>query len=175
MGYRYGVKNENGNYPDRLNIVKSLDNTAGFTVGGPIIKDKLFYFVNFEYQSDIDPGQTHLASTNSSWDANNHGQTNRPTVEDMEMMSDYLQTKYGYNPGRYQNYSVSTPDLKLLGRLDWNASDNDKINIRYSMVRNKYTSDPSNSNRPLTGAYSTNYGRATASSLTLSHITSSLL
>ena len=161
MGYRYGKKDAQGFYPDRLNLNKSLDNTAGFTVGGPIVKDKLFFFVNFEYQSDIDPGQSHVASTSEEWDANDHGQTNRPTEADMETMSNYLQTKYGYNPGRYQNYSVSTPDLKLLGRLDWNISDKDKFNIRYSLVRNKYTSDPSNSNRPLTGAYSTSYGRAT--------------
>lgn len=161
MGYRYGKKNEQGFYPDRLNINKSLDNTVGVSVGGPIVKDKLFYFVNFEYQSDIDPGQTHVASTDENWDANDHGQTNRPTVADMEMMSNYLQSKYGYNPGRYQNYSVSTPDMKLLGRLDWNINDNNKFNIRYSMVRNKYTSDPSNSNRPLSGAYNTTYGRAT--------------
>ena len=149
MGYRYGRKNEQGFYPDRLNINKSLDNTAGFSVGGPIVKDKLFFFVNFEYQSDIDPGQTHIASTSDSWNPKDHGQTNRPTEADMEMMSNYLHTKYGYNPGRYQNYSVSTPDLKLLGRLDWNINDKNKFNIRYSMVRNKYTSDPSNSISPL--------------------------
>ena len=149
MGYRYGRKNEQGFYPDRLNINKSLDNTAGFTVGGPIVKDKLFFFVNFEYQSDIDPGQTHVASANESWNPKDHGQTNRPTVADMEMMSNYLQSKYGYNPGRYQNYSVSTPDLKLLGRLDWNISDKDKFNIRYSLVKNKYSSSPSSSINPM--------------------------
>ncbi len=157
MGYRYGKKDKNGFYPDRLKLNKSLDNTAGFSVGGPIVKDKLFLFVNFEYQSDIDPGQSHIASTSDNWDPNNHGQVNRPTEADMEMMSSFLQEKYGYNPGRYQNYSVSTPDLKLLGRLDWNASDKDKFNIRYSLVRNKYSSDPSSSVNPLSGVYNRDY------------------
>ena len=161
MGYRYGKKDAQGFYPDRLNLNKSLDNTAGFTVGGPIVKDKLFFFVNFEYQSDIDPGQSHVASTSEEWDASDHGQTNRPTEADMEMMSNYLQTKYGYNPGRYQNYSVSTPDLKLLGRLDWNISDKDKFNIRYSLVKNKYSTAPSNSVNPIVpNPYNRNtYGR----------------
>ena len=161
MGYRYGKKNDQGFYPDRLKLNRSLDNTAGFSVGGPIVKDKLFFFVNFEYQSDIDPGQSHIASTDNNWDAANHGQTNRPTVADMEMMSNYLQTKYGYNPGRYQNYSVSTPDLKLLGRLDWNISDKDKFNIRYSLVKNKYSSSPSSSISPLSSSVydRNNYGR----------------
>ena len=161
MGYRYGKKDDQGFYPDRLKLNKSLDNTAGFSVGGPIVKDKLFFFVNFEYQSDIDPGQSHVASTDDNWNAANHGQTNRPTVDDMEMMSNYLQTKYGYNPGRYQNYSVSTPDLKLLGRLDWNISDKDKFNIRYSLVKNKYSSSPSSSINPLSSSVydRNNYGR----------------
>lgn len=160
MGYRYGKKDKNGYYPDRLNLERSLDNTAGFSVGGPIVKDKLFLFVNFEYQSDIKPGQSHVANTSGSWNANDHGQINRPTEADMEMMSNYLQEKYGYNPGRYQNYSVSTPDLKLLGRLDWNISDKDKFNIRYSLVRNKYTSSPSSSVNPLSGVYNRDdYGR----------------
>ena len=161
MGYRYGKKDKQGFYPDRLNLEKSLDNTAGFSVGGPIVKDKLFFFMNFEYQSDVKPGQSHVANTGDSWDATDHGQTNRPTEADMEMMSSYLQSKYGYNPGRYQNYSVSTPDLKLLGRLDWNAGANDKINIRYSLVRNKYSSDPSSSISPLASSVydRNNYGR----------------
>jgi len=58
MGTKYGVKDELGNFPERLKLSESLDNTVGVSVGGPILRDKLFYFVNFEYQSDIDPGQT---------------------------------------------------------------------------------------------------------------------
>jgi hypothetical protein len=61
MGTKYGVKDELGNFPERLKLSESLDNTVGVSVGGPILRDKLFYFVNFEYQSDIDPGQTHFA------------------------------------------------------------------------------------------------------------------
>ena len=161
MGSKYGKKDEFGNYPDRLKLTKSLDNTAGISVGGPIVKDKLFFFVNFEYQSDVDPGQTQFARENEDDDWGNGTQYNRPTVERMEMMQDYLKSKYGYDPGRYQNYSASTPDLKLIARLDWNAGANDKINIRYSLVKNKYSSAPSSSINPLSSSvYNRNtYGR----------------
>ncbi len=163
MGYRYGDKNDLGYYPDRLNIDKSLDNTAGFSVGGPIVKDKLFYFVNFEYQTDIKPGQTHVASTSDEWNPKDHGQTNRPTVAMMDSIKNYLMNTYNYDPGRYQNYSSSTPDFKVLARLDWNINKNNKFNIRYSLVKNKYSSAPSSSINPLSGStYNRDdYGRTT--------------
>jgi len=161
IGTKYGVKDELGNYPERLKLSSSLDNTAGISVGGPIVKDKLFFFVNFEYQSDVDPGQTHFARVSEDDIYGGGTQYNRPTVASMEMMSDFLKTTYGYDPGRYQNYSASTPDYKLLARVDWNISDKDKFNIRYSLVKNKYSSDPSSSINPLSSSvYNRNtYGR----------------
>ena len=161
IGSKYGKKDELGNYPDRLKLTKSLDNTVGISVGGPIVKNKLFFFVNFEYQSDVDPGQTQFARENEGDDWGGGTQYSRPTVERMEMMKDYLMTKYNYNPGRYQNYSASTPDLKLIARLDWNIGDKDKVNVRYSLVKNKYSSAPSSSINPLSSSvYNRNtYGR----------------
>ena len=161
IGSKYGKKDELGNFPDRLKLNSSLDNTVGISVGGPIVKDKLFFFVNFEYQSDVDPGQTQFARENEQADWGGGTQYNRPTVEKMDEIKDYLMTKYNYNPGRYQNYSASTPDFKLLARLDWNAGANDKINIRYSLVKNKYSTSPSSSINPLSSSvYNRNtYGR----------------
>ena len=161
IGSKYGKKDELGNYPDRLKLAKSLDNTVGISVGGPIVKNKLFFFVNFEYQSDVDPGQTQFAREDEEDTWGGGSQYNRPTVARMEMMKDYLMTKYNYNPGRYQNYSASTPDLKLIARLDWNIGDKDKINVRYSLVKNKYSSAPSSSINPLSSSvYNRNtYGR----------------
>jgi len=161
IGTKYGKKDEFGNFPENLKLSKSLDNTAGISVGGPIVKDKLFLFVNFEYQSDVDPGQTSFARESEDDVYGGGTQYNRPTVEKMEEISNYLQTTYNYNPGRYQNYSASTPDYKLLARLDWNAGANDKINLRYSLVKNKYSTAPSSSINPLSSSvYNRNtYGR----------------
>ena len=161
IGTKFGKKDAFGNYPDRLSLSKSLDNTVGVSVGGPIVKDKLFFFVNFEYQSDVDPGQTHFARESEEDEWGGSTQYSRPTVERMEMMKNYLMETYGYDPGRYQNYSASTPDLKLLARLDWNITDKDKFNIRYSLVKNKYSSNPSNSVNPIVpNPYNRNsYGR----------------
>ena len=161
IGTKYGVKDELGNYPDRLKLSQALNNTAGISVGGPIVRDKLFFFVNFEYESDVDPGQSHFARETEDDVYGGGTQYNRPTVAKMDEISNYLQTKYNYNPGRYQNYSASTPDYKLLARLDWNISDKDKFNIRYSLVKNKFSSSPSSSINPLSSSvYNRNtYGR----------------
>ena len=132
----------------------TLGNTIGVSVGGPIIKNKLFYFVNFEYDMDVTAGSNKVASqgsgrTGDGWTWEKGGATARPTQAFMDEVKTYLDQKYGYNPGRYQDYSLSTPDWKLMARLDWNINDNNKLNIRYSQTMNKYSSNPSDSVNPL--------------------------
>ena len=161
IGTKFGKKDALGNYPDKLKLSESLDNTIGVSVGGPIVKNKLFFFVNFEYQSDKDPGQTRLARLNEDMEYGGTTQYNRPTVDMMETIQNYLNETYHYSPGRFQNYSMSTPDLKLLARVDWNINDNNKLNVRYSLVKNKYSTVPSSSISPLpSSVYNKNsYGR----------------
>ncbi|MCR5014848.1 MAG: carboxypeptidase regulatory-like domain-containing protein, partial [Bacteroidales bacterium] len=161
-GSLYGTKNEQGIFPERLKINKSLENTIGFSVGGPIMKNKLFYFINFEYQSDIDNGQSRFAraSATSEWGSNT--QYNRPTVTMMDSIRQYLQHTYGYDPGAYQDYSFSTPDYKMLARLDWNINKDNRLTLRYSNTRHQFFSQPSNSITPLSSSllYNKNsYGR----------------
>lgn len=148
-----------------LTLSKSLDNTVGFNIGGPIIKNKLFFFVNFEYNRNVTPGQTRLAYDGSQgpWtsDIGNSTQFNRPTKEFMEEVRTYLKDKYGYDPGRYADYSIDIPNYKLMARVDWNINKDNKFNLRYSMTKNKYSSSPSSSINPMkSNIYNRNtYGR----------------
>lgn len=161
IGTKYGKKDEFGNYPDRLQLSESLNNTIGFSVGGSIIKNKLFYFVNFEYESDVDPGQTSFARESEDQEWGSGTQYNRPTVGMMNEIKGFLMDNYNYDPGRFQNYSASTPDYKLLARIDWNINNNHRFNIRYTQTKNKYSSSPSSSISPLSNSvYNRNdYGR----------------
>lgn len=129
----------------QISSSRSLDNTTGVTLGGPIIKDKLFFFLNAEYTPETTPGNSYVASA----DGTISGNTARPTEAFMNEVSNWLQTNLNYNPGRYQNYSVATPDWKIMGRIDWNINENHKLNARFSHTVNAYSSAPSSSTSPL--------------------------
>jgi hypothetical protein len=148
LGKKYGDKDSTNNY-QKLNLSETLKNTVGINIGGPIIKDKLFYFVNFEYETDIATGQTRLARENEDQEWGSENQYNRPTVSQMDEIRNYLMENFnGYDPGRYQNYSTNTPDYKLLARIDWNINKDHKLNVRFTQTSNKYSSDPSSSISP---------------------------
>ena len=132
-----------------LNRLQSHSTTWGVSFGGPIIKDKLFFFANGEYQSNISAGPSGTARVNASdeWSPSS-GTVHRPLQSDMDNMLSFLNKTYGYNPGRYQGYSLDTPSYKFLARIDWNINENNKLNIRFSKSHDKDSSNPSSSTTP---------------------------
>lgn len=142
-----------------LNVEKSQYYTYGTSLGGAIIKNKLFFFVNGEYEDNVSAGPTAIARTDAS-QVNFDDVVHRPfatTTTDasgrtwigMDNMSSYLMEKYNYNPGRYQNYSIKTPAYKVVARVDWNINDNHKLNVRFTRAHSKDNSGPSSSTSPL--------------------------
>jgi outer membrane receptor protein involved in Fe transport len=110
------------------------DKTYGARFGGPIIKNKLFFFVNVEQQKTTRPGQQQVAATTEGTFGNN---VSRPTATKLDQLKNHLISTYGYDPGVYQGYGFSAERLNLLGRLDWNISSKHKLNVRYSQVESK--------------------------------------
>jgi hypothetical protein len=119
----------------------------GFRLGGPIIKNKLFFFVNFEMEKNTIPGPPRVAATPDA-PADYTNNIARPTAADMDMMSTYLRETYGYETGPYQGYSFESPGKKFLARIDWNINKNHKFNIRYSYMASKDPANPSTSTSP---------------------------
>ena len=146
---------------EEVSVSESLNNTTGFTVGGPIIKNKLFFFANFEYSADVTPGSSYRVRDNESQAWGDGTSYLRPTKQFMDDVKDYLSKTYGYDPGRYDGYSLSTPDWKLMARVDWNINDNHKFNLRYSYTKNMNSNTPSSSVNPINpNPYDRNvYGR----------------
>src|SRR6218665_2164661 len=109
-------------------------NTVGFRLGAPIIKDKVFFFVNTEFTAQTPPGQTNVAATptNPYTGTNNVA---RPSAAQLDGISAYLKSKYEYETGGYQGYDLTSKNLRFLMRLDWNINKNHRFNIRYSSTK----------------------------------------
>ena len=143
-----GAKYDGG----ELKLQEEMSNTLGFSIGAPIVKDKLFIFTNFEYEWTETPGTSRLARESEDQEYGAGTQYNRPTVAQMEAIKSFLQQNFGYDPGRYQNYSVKIPNWKLMARVDWNINRNHALNVRFSTTRNKYSSSPSSTTATTTAA-----------------------
>lgn len=138
-----------------LTTSSTLNNVTGFTVGGPILKDKLFFFLNGEYVVDNQAGSTIQARTDEGQAYGGSTGYNRPTVAQMDEILRFLDDKFGYNPGRYQNYSLNSPDYKVLARIDWNINKDNVFNIRFSHTHTSVSEAPSSSMSPLGGTNTT--------------------
>ncbi len=140
-------QNENlrGDAVDREEITgaraKDQKTTYGFTLGGPIIKNKLFLFVNGE--------MTKTPTVVNRWrgsDPDNPADpdkyVSRTTTADLQTVSDFVRTKYGYNTGSYSNFPADENNYKILARLDWNINDKHHLALRYNYTKNRYWASP---------------------------------
>ena len=109
-------------------------NVYGATLGGPIIKNKLFFFVNGEYE--LQPGQVVNWRPSEDGVANTDLSLSRASTADMELVRQHLLDNYGYDPGSYTDYPANESNRKLLARIDWNINDNNKLSLRYNYTKN---------------------------------------
>ncbi len=115
----------------------------GVTLGGPIIKNKLFFFVNGEYE--IQPGQVVTWRPSDNGAANTDLMFSRTSTSDMERVKQHLIDNYGYDPGSYTDYPADESNRKLLARIDWNINNENKLSVRYNHTKNQAW-NPTNGN-----------------------------
>ncbi len=137
-----GVQNSEPN-PDE-------EKTWGFTLGGPIIKDKLFFFANVERtETENIPTYWHPDATGDGADQKTY--TSRTTVSDMEMISKFVMDKYGYDTGSATDYPGGIKNNKYLARIDWNITQNHHLAVRFNHTNNTKYSPPSATSRGVGG------------------------
>lgn len=139
-------RNENmrGNTVDGTEIAGARDRdrntTYGFTLGGPIIKNKLFFFVNAEYSQTPSVAVRWRASENGEGDASKY--LSYASVADMERVSSHVKDKYGYDTGSFTDFPSDESNAKILARLDWNINDANHLAVRYNYTNNTSWSGP---------------------------------
>ena len=119
---------------------KDRNTTYGFTLGGPIIKNKLFFFVNAEKSMIPTVVTRWQGSANGVADADNF--ISRTKLSDLEAVSKHVMSKYGYDTGSWTKFPANEDNTKILARIDWNISDKHKLALRYNYTLNNSWNTP---------------------------------
>lgn len=134
-GY-YLLRNENmaGKTPtnnediDREKLDPFTAKTTGLSLGGPIIENKLFFFVNAEVQNNETPQPFDFASYN--------GESSQADIDALVAKLNGM----GYNPGGYLNTTEQLKGQKFLARFDYNISSKHKLMFRHHYTKGESTS-----------------------------------
>ena len=113
------------------------------SIGGPIIRNKLFFFGNYENDGQTNPGTTFRASTGPADTGSN---VTRVLASDLDSLSRFLKNSFNYVTGPYQGYDFKTPSERFLARLDYNLNEHNKFNLRYTLLNSTTDVLVSNSN-----------------------------
>jgi hypothetical protein len=130
-------------------IAKASQKTYGFTLGGPIIKNKLFFFANFEKENSTSPGVAFYPTGGTGT-----GTQSATPVADLQKVSTYLKDKFGYETGAYDNFKAfEQRNTKALLKLDWNINDKHKLSVKYSYLNAFNDQQLNNNSTPNNAAY----------------------
>ncbi len=137
-----------------LTVPNANDKTAsvyGATVGGPIIKNKLFFFLSGEFEKETTPSNSWEPSTDGV--SNTAGKISRTKISDLQRVSDFVKSSFGYDAGKFQDFdNFESQNYKIMARLDWNISRNHKFTLRYNNVKSNNDVLTNASSGPSTGS-----------------------
>lgn len=129
------VRNESflGNTVRGNDVIANPDlkfNQSGFTVSGPLKRDKLFIFINGELERRDDPGTNFVANRDGTL---SFGES-RVSAAVLDQISARMRQVYGYETGPYDGFVHQTDNDKLLVKLDWNLNQNHNLTFRYNLL-----------------------------------------
>ncbi len=109
---------------EREKVAEFSNKIYGASLGGPIVKDKLFFFANVELQKEETP---------ILFNFDEYGGT--VTTTELDNLRSFLINTYGYDPGSYGSAADELDGLKLFGKLDFNLNENHKLTLRHSYTK----------------------------------------
>jgi outer membrane receptor protein involved in Fe transport len=118
-------------------------NLLGGWASGPIIKDRLFFFVSYEDDKATNPSTTFIPNTGGPTTGGNN---TRVLDSDLSAMQSFMSSKFNYNTGPYTGYSNLTPSTRSLYKIDLNINSRNKLSFRYNELKSSSDQLISNSN-----------------------------
>ncbi|HZE83760.1 MAG TPA: TonB-dependent receptor, partial [Puia sp.] len=105
----------------------------GASLGGAIIRNKLFFFINAERDIQTAPATSVIASdANHAPSGNTISQANADTLL---ALASFLKSKYNYDPGAFQGYSFQTNSYKVNARIDYNINSSNTLTLKYNYLK----------------------------------------
>ena len=117
-----------GGDAEREAVADFSQKTYGASIGGPIVKDKIHFFVNAEVQDDQTPTAFNFGTY--------RGDTDQAGLNSLR---DFVNNTYGYDPGQFLTATDELTGLKLFGKLDINLSQDQKLTIRHQYTKAENT------------------------------------
>jgi hypothetical protein len=128
----YRNQNLVGNKVNDVSLPKlNLSQTQfGFSLGGPIIKNKLFFFVNAEFDRRSDIGSPFIPAG-----AGRNGENvSRVEATDLASISSLLRNTFDYETGPYEGFEFKTNNQKGIAKIDWNINQNHSFSLTYNFL-----------------------------------------
>ncbi len=114
----YGRNTDSG-----TKLPKQSTQIYGISLGGPIVRNKLFFFVNGEFDYNSSPSSFYAGYSPLSI-----------TAEDAQKIADRYMALTGYDGGGYGHRNVVKKSGSLVARLDWNIDDRHNLTLRYNYL-----------------------------------------
>lgn len=137
--------------------VLSKNQIFGFTVGGPIIKDKLFFFAGYEQETREFPGITWSPTGGSGI-----GNRSNTHIDSLRKFSNHLRTAYGYETGAFDNFpNFTAENTKIIARVDWNIASNHKLSVNFNQLTSENDAQLNGTSIPNVAAFAVRNGAGT--------------
>ena len=108
---------------NRTKLTEQMTNIYGVTLSGPIIKNKLHFFLAGEFNRGLTPSSNHPGSPNAAL-----------TLDEARQISERYKELTGYDGGGYGEHNISEVTGSMVARLDWNINSDNHLALRYNML-----------------------------------------
>ena len=112
---------------ERERVDDFTENVYGVSLGGPIIRDRMFIFTNVEIQRDETPRPFDISEYTS--------EEGRVSANQLENLRNHLINTYDYDPGTFGNTAQNLDGLKIFAKIDYNITDEHRLTLRHQYTK----------------------------------------